>query len=158
MGISGSKAANPRRKTVVNPDTGPAVPANAPPPEPHKRFTKSLKSKTFGSIEEIPIEIPEATPKEKKIGSKDKKTEQMKRLLGQAYKVSKQPARTNKRSITDLISQMTRTGPQTFDIADASLKRRQGGAQRDADEYIASMAGARGIDLAGLLAYKILQR
>ena len=130
------------------------MPANVPPPEnakiEKKAFTKSLKSKGLGSIEEIPIVPDEPKKREPKgTASKDKKEMQVKRLLGQAYRVAKQPRRPDKSIITELFS-----GPQAFDIGDVSLKRRQGRAQRQADDYIMDQAAARGISMADLLAYK----
>ena len=82
------------------------------------------------------------------VSEKDKKDLQVKRLLGQAYRVAKQPRRPDKSIITELFTR----GTQNFDIGDMSLKRRQGRAQRQADDYIMDQAVACGISMADLLA------
>ena len=83
--------------------------------------------------------------------AQNKRDEHAKKLLGQAYKVAKQPARVNKNIITEIFTQSKR-GAQNFDIGGVSLKRRQNRAQREADDYIMDQGIARGINLAGMLA------
>ena len=136
---------------MVDSNTGPAVPANVPPPR-EQLSQKILKSKTFGSVEEIPIVVEENAKREPKgTSAQNKRDENVKKLLGQAYKVAKQPARVNKNIITEIFTQSKR-GAHNFDIGGVSLKRMQNRAQREADDYIMDQGIACGINLAGMLA------